>query len=249
MKQYQHRTVVFEGWCSHVEGSCQVCQHYQSFQQRGRPKKVKRTAGRPPSISPRYCVDHIHAVAPPPLAPPTEVINVCTHHQHVALPELTCPICCDVLRCPVELVSCGSIVCAECLCGWIQNSNELACPCCYNHHLKKYSTGIRSASTLTLRLLGDLCVVCGRCQGHVQLESYNDHTRNNCTSHTRQISSATSVVDVHSQPLTSPLTPVEQKLQTSLARRSLSGSPDEVLQLKTGGRVRYRSIILVYTYI
>ena len=36
VKQYQHRTVVFEGWCSHVESSCGVCHHYQSFQQGGR---------------------------------------------------------------------------------------------------------------------------------------------------------------------------------------------------------------------
>ena len=239
-KLYQHRTTVFEGWCKHVDGSCTVCQHYQSFQQRGRPKKVKHTAGRPPIISPRYCIDHVHAVAPPPLAPLTEVINVCVQHPHVALPELTCLICCEVLRCPVELVTCRSVVCAKCLCSWLQHSDKLACPCCYNHHLNEYSTGIRSASSLTLHLLGELCVICERCQGHVQLESYNDHVRSNCTTHSRQVSSATSVVDVLRQPLTSPLTPVEQKLQTSLARRSLSDSPDEVLQMKTGGRVRHK---------
>ena len=39
VKQYQHRTVVFEGWCNHVEGSCRVCEHYCSFQQRGDQKR------------------------------------------------------------------------------------------------------------------------------------------------------------------------------------------------------------------
>ena len=82
VKQYQHRTVVFEGWCNHVEGSCRVCNHYCSFQQRGRPKKVKHT-GRPPALSPRYCVDHIRDVAPPPLAPFTHV-DMWRHHNQVA---------------------------------------------------------------------------------------------------------------------------------------------------------------------
>ena len=236
VKQYQHMTVVFEGWCTHVEDSCQVCEHYHSLQRRGRPKKVKRTAGRPPTTSPRYCVDHIREIAPPPLAPLAEV-DVCTHHNQGALTELTCLICCGVLTSPVEIVSCQSVVCAECLCSWIQHSSDLACPCCYDHHLRDYSTGIRSASTLILHLLGSLCVICGRCQSHVQLDAHTDHAKGGCTTHTRRVSSYSSVDDVLRRPLTSPLTPVEQKLQTSLARRSMSGSPEDVLQMKTGGRV------------
>ena len=77
---------------------------------------------------------------------------------------------------------------------------------------------------------------------------YNDHARSNCTTHSHQVSSSTSVVDVLSQPLTSPLTAVEQKLQTSLARRSLSNSPDEVLQMKTGGRVSKTYTLRTHTY-
>ena len=146
------------------------------FSKEGDKKKVKHTAGRPPTVCTRYCIDHIHDVAPPPMAPLTEVINVCVHHSNVALPYLTCLICCEVLRSPVELVTCGSVVCAECLCSWLQHSDELSCPFCYNHPLKEYSR-IRSASSLILRLLGDLCVICERFKGHVQLEVYNDHSR------------------------------------------------------------------------
>ena len=105
VKQYQHRTVVFEGWCNHVESSCRVCEHYCSFQQKGRPKKVKRTAGRPPAISPRYCVEHVRDVAPPLLAPLTNV-DICQHHNQVAPTELTCVICCGILSRPVEIVLC-----------------------------------------------------------------------------------------------------------------------------------------------
>ena len=57
-----------------------------------------------------------------------------------------------------------------------------------------------------------------------------------CTTHTR-VTSDSSVEDVLRRPLTLPLTPVEQKLQTSLARRSMSGSPEDILRIKTGGRV------------
>ena len=134
-------------------------------------------------------------------------------------------------------MSCQSVVCAECLCSWIQHSSDLACPCCYDHHLREYSTGIRSASTLILHLLGSLCVICGRYQSHVQLDAHTDHAKGGCTTHTHRVSSDSSVEDVLRRPLTSPLTPVEQKLQTSLARRSMSGSPEDVLQMKTGGRV------------
>jgi hypothetical protein len=203
VKQYQHMTAVFEGWCNHAEDSCRVCEHYHSLQRRGRPKKVKRTAGRPPTISPRHCVDHVREIAPPPLAPLAEV-DVCTHHNQVTLTELTC----------------------------------------YDHHLREYSTGISSASTLVLHLLGSLCVICGRCQSHVQLDAHSEHAKSGCTTHTHHVSSDSSVDDVLRKPLTSPLTPVEQKLQTSLARRSMSGSPEEVLQMKTGGRVCTYSCIM-----
>ena len=241
-KSYQHRTIVFGEWCSHNEGSCSVCQHYQMLQQGGRPKKVKRMPGRPPSISPRYCIDHIRDVAPPPLVPLTEAITVCEHHQHLSLPELMCPICSDILRCPVELVTCGSVVCAECICSWLHHKGELECPCCYNDHLREY-TAIRQATALLLRLLGSLCVICSRCQSHVHLDVYNDHISSNCTTHYNQVSPETIVEDVINQPLTAPLTPIEQKLQTSLARRSISGSPEEsILQIKTGGRVRHNSL-------
>ena len=150
---YQHRTAVFKGWCSHTDGSCMVCQHYKSIQVGGRSKKVKHTAGRPPSVSPRYCINHVHDVAPP-----TETINIRKQHQRPLFSELTCPICNEILRCPIELVTCNSVVCAECMCGWLQHQQKLVCPCCYSDHLREYefTTGIREA-TLFQRLLGSLC--------------------------------------------------------------------------------------------
>lgn len=239
LKPYQHRTVVFEGWCNHTEASCTVCDYYLTIQQGGRPKKSKRhSPGRPPSISPRYCIDHILKVAPLSFAPSFEGNAFCEHHQPLTLSEVICPGCCEILQRPVELVTCGSYVCAECLCLWLQHKGELECPCCCGDHLREYNTIVTPAA-LVLRLLGSLCVICSKCQRQVKLDQFKDHTESSCTTYCHLVSPDTSIDDVLKQPLTSPLTAVEQKLQTSLARRTLSGSPEEnVLHLKTGGRVR-----------
>lgn len=122
------------------------------------------------------------------------------------------------------------IVCAECLCGWLQCQDSLACPCCYSDHLRDYST-IKAA---VISSIGSLCVICHKCNQHVQLNLYSDHS---CKPLGMQVSPQTSVDYVLQQPTTAPLTAIEVKLQTSLARRSLGSSTENVLQLKTGGKV------------
>lgn len=231
-KMYQHRTVIFEGWCGHEEDSCTVCEHYNKIQRGGRPRKVTSTLGRPADISPRYCVDHIHNISPPALIPANETVTACTRHC-TSVANFKCPICCETLRQPIELVTCGYIVCAECLCGWLQCQDSLACPCCYSDHLRDYST-IKAAPSLVISSIGSLCVICHKCNQHVQLNLYSDHS---CKPLGMQVSPQTSVDDVLQQPTTAPLTAIEVKLQTSLARRSLGSSTENVLQLKTGGKV------------
>ncbi len=236
---YQHRTAVFEDWCSHLDDSCAVCQHFNLILRGGRPKKAKRTPGRPPTISTRYCIERIREVAPPPLIPPHQPISVCEVHVHLPLSELNCPICCDLLNQPVELVTCRSTVCAECLCTWVQY-NQFVCPCCYDNHLKDFST-IKQAAPLVVTSTGSLCVVCGKCKNHMQLSTYKDH---HCRPLTPVVSPNTSVEDILHQPLSAPLTPIEQKLQTRLARRSLT--EESVLQLKTGGKVKHNAAHLKF---
>lgn len=153
-----------------MEGSCTVCQHYAVIQRGGRPAKTNRT-GRPPNICPRYCADHIRAVAPPALTPPDAEITVCEAHL---LSEFSCPICCDILRRPIELVTCGNVVCAECLCRWLQHQKCFACPC-YADHLFDFST-IKQAPPLVVSMIGSLCTVCDKCNNHLQLKAYLDHT-------------------------------------------------------------------------
>ena len=221
---YHHRTTVFEGWSTHTDNNCTVCQHYQALQRGGRPKKIKRTPGRP-----RYCLDRVQEIASPPLVSPEQPINVCDVHLHLPISELNCPICCDILRQPKELVTCGSVVCAQCMCRWLKERDSLECPCCYSDHLKDFTT-IRQAPSLVENVLRSLCVVCEKCSNHILLGTYQVHHHK-----PQAVSPNTSIEDVLEQPLSAPLTPIKQKLQTSLARRSMSG--DKVLQLKTGGKV------------
>lgn len=226
---YRHNTTVFEGWGTHTEGNCAVCLHYQALQRGGRPKKAKRP-GRPPTASPRYCIDRVHDIAPPPLILPDQPIKICDVHLHLPLSELNCPLCNDILNQPIQLVSCGSVVCAQCMCRSLEHQQaNVVCPCCNTDHIKHF-TSIREAPSLVVSSLKSLCVVCERCSSHTPLGTYKEH---HCTP--QAVSPNTSIEDVLDQPLSTPLTSIEQKLQTSLARRSMTG--EKVLKLKTGGKV------------
>ena len=86
--------------------------------------------------------------------------------------------------------------------------------------------------------MGNVCVICERCQSHEVT------MRRGCTTHSRQISSDTSVDDVLHKPLTSQLTPVEQKLQTSLARPVASSNEN-----RREGKTTHISILYTYIYI
>ena len=225
---YTHKTVVFEGWCAHGD-SCTVCQHYTTLQRGGRPPKTKKQ-GRPPAISSRYCIQHIRQVAPPPFTSPDLKVRVCEQHLGVSnASEFNCPICLEVLRSPIQLVTCGSVVCAECLCSKVQDT--LVCPCCSLDHLQDF-TSIKTAPPLVVNVIGGLCIVCEKCHNHIKLKNYNSHL---CTTSPQQVLPHTSIDEILNQPLTAPLSALEQKLQTNLARRS---SDEGILQLKTGGKVQ-----------
>lgn len=242
---HQHQTILYNGWCIHVDGSCGVCDHHTAIQRGGRPKKIP-TPGRPSYASPRYCIDHVQEIAPPPHTHHEEVMKVCNaHNQSVPLSDLQCSICCDILQSPVELVTCGKVVCADCLCSHLRCQNNSVCPCCHEEHLNNFTT-IRKAPPLVLRLLENLCIVCAKCNSHMQLKVTQEHTEINCKPQDLQVASHSSVDDLLQQPLTAPLTAIEQKLQTRLARRSLSTCKENIIQLKTGGKVN-REHPLIWT--
>ena len=83
--------------------------------------------GRPCGLSPAAAVEYFKSLAPP------------SHHSpEVCLAEDSsageCVLCRSFLREPVEL-ACGVMVCCNCCCRWVEVSNALACPCCYDHSL------------------------------------------------------------------------------------------------------------------
>lgn len=234
---YKHQTTPFQDWCEHDSESCSVCTHFATIQKGGRPKRVKRTPGRPQSTSPRYCIEHIRAIAPSPSISVGDFKpQICHDHITVDLQQLLCPICCDILQRPIELVECRSLVCMECCCEWLRQTNDTNCPCCHNTHLKNFST-IRPASALILTILRGLCVICEQCKGHVKLDEYDNHVRT-CCGCPIPSSSPSSIEDILSHPLSTPLSPVEHMLQSKLAKRSMAVSPEEnILKIKTGGQV------------
>lgn len=77
-------------------------------------------------------------------------------------------------------------------------------------------------------------------------DTYSAHIDSSCQScsSSSQDSPDTSIDEIMSRPLSTPLTAVEQKLQSRLAKRSLAASPEEnVLKIKTGGQVSLSSTI------
>lgn len=235
-RDYNHQTVPFNRWCSHVEGSCCVCEHYSRLHKAGRPKKLQRT-GRPPAVSVKYCIQRVIDVAPKSQVQPG--ITTCSFQDHQILDpsQLQCRICSDILNSPIELVTCGSVVCAECFIERLQHSKQLTCPCCSTSHIEDFTT-IRPASQLTQSMLSRLCVVCEKCQSHLRLDKLKEHVSNSCSTHSEEVPPSVSVEHILNRPSTAPLTPVEQKLQTSLVKRSLSTSPEErILRVKTRGQV------------
>jgi hypothetical protein len=155
----------------------------------------------------------------------------------VDLGELECPICRDTLQRPVELVDCCTMVCVDGT--WLEHSTNTNCPCCHSDHLRNFSS-IRQASPLILSVLASLCVVCSKCGDHMRQDTYSEHVDSSCRScsSSSQDSPDTSIDEIMSRPLSTPLTAVEQKLQVKLAKRSLAASPEKnILEIKTGGQV------------
>lgn len=102
---------------------------------------------------------------------------------------------------------------------------------------------VTSAPPLVVSVLQNLCILCGKCNAHIILKDYHSHS---CADSPAAVMPGTSLEELLKQPSSAPLTPLEQKLQTNLARRSLvtSSSEEGVLQLKTGGKVGYQCLWL-----
>ena len=226
-------------WADHTNDNCDVCRYITQLKRGGRPKKPKKT-GRPPRVSTMSVQEHIRSIAP------TSVIkNSVTYTQTSKYTSVvTCPVCCDVLDLPIELSTCGTTICAECCCSWVRISQSLKCPCCYSTHLGDFHT-IPPASSLVRMVLEDLDIECEKCGQTLQAKTYDQHITNGCVG-----KSTTMIQGILQMPTDTPLTPLEQRLQCTLVKRSLNTSDQSVLRVKTGGQVNaYKHINRLYYFL
>ena len=92
---------------------------------------------------------------------------------------------------------------------------------------------LRPASNLIQKILRGLLVKCTECGQKVVL---NKHTESECIDGQHQISTLQDILEC---PVDAPLTNIEQKVQSHLIKRSLTGSTqDNLVRVKTGGQVR-----------
>ena len=103
----------------------------QSIQEVGLRNQVKGQAKRPPTFSPLSAINHVKSIAPPPLTTRKSVLIIETEFTK----ELCCPLCLERVQSPIELSTCSTIVCSDCLCEWLRVSESLSCACCYSEHL------------------------------------------------------------------------------------------------------------------
>ena len=117
-QSYKHHISVYSGWAEHSGVSCDVCIHASTTQKGGRPRKVK--IGRPALVSPRTAIRYIQNSAPASFFPSPTTHTYDASSTPVKLADLTCPICTEVLDRPIEMTTCGAMVCAGCCCRWLE---------------------------------------------------------------------------------------------------------------------------------
>ena len=167
---YRHHTEVFQ-WSAHTEESCRICTHITTLTKGGRKKQQSKKIGRPhlEGSAMRALFIHAQKIAPPQLCPPPVEY---AEEQSLPTEELTCPICVNIVERPIQLTSCSSIVCCQCLSQWLNITDDIKCPCCYGDHLKDFDT-VKQPSQLFLAILGQLVVICKVRQKKVKLESHS----------------------------------------------------------------------------
>ena len=74
-------------------------------------------------------------------------------------------------------------------------------------------------------MLASVCVVCTECGAHVRRDAYSEHVESACqiqSTVSSQDSPDTSIGEILGRATSTPLTPVEVRLQSRLVKRSLA---------------------------
>ena len=113
-KVYMHSVKPFE-WHSHDPSGCSIC----ALPVGGRPKKLPKNRGCPTANSAHTLITHIKQCSLPSLLP----VSMRSSRPPFVQPSslglraeyVECSVCSLLLNQPVQL-SCGSVVCMECIC-------------------------------------------------------------------------------------------------------------------------------------
>ena len=194
----------------------QVCQHFTSLRVGGASSKGGRPkGGRPKVNTPAEMVSRMASIAPELFFPGLGNLPIPTTN------DILCPICCNILERPIEL-ECGSAICLLCCTNWIQMSDSIQCPCCYNsleHHAKP-------PSRLTLGVIGQQLVECsGGCNRTIKVELYHKHLQSQCQAHYEHSTyspSRTTVQKFLDKQVDAPTTSVEWKVAQNLFKRMMA---------------------------
>ena len=201
---------------------------------------MKTNRGRPKESATTKVIRRIKSAAPVSLFDSVECAN---YHPPDSSPptHLLCPVCTEVYDSPIEL-PCEQLICASCLCTWVQHAETLACPCCYNeHHPLLDEVEFRPPNSVLLDVLGSLLVACNKgCQTLVKAKDISIHISSGCKGYiemTQSSPSRTTIRDVLSRPADTPTTPIEKRAAEHLIRRLQAESDECVVRIPTRGQV------------
>ena len=178
----------------------------------GKSQQKSKNPGRPKGAGPTVIIDHIRSIAPP--------LSVSSLHVHKtqtvsAIEHLKCPVCLEILSQPVEM-PCRALVCASCVISWLITSACSKCPCCFSD-TPLDPASINPAPSLILKLLGEVLVCCPVCNTSVNVGVLDMHQ---CTPQVQSVSK-------------------DLQVTSTVIQELLSKSPDNVLEIPTGGTVSH----------
>lgn len=178
-------------WLEHGN-LCETCERYEQVMKGGRPKKKR---GFPTTTSCHSLIEHTKVIAPPSLYDSQSTLTI-KQQQLIDLSEAeyTCKICHNLLNSPVEISTCSTLVCAQCLIQWFENSQTNQCPSCStaNHQLE--CSEISPLNDLHLRVLEGILITCAICKADVRLVELKHHLKSRCKSSTSATRSACDLV-------------------------------------------------------
>ena len=238
---YKHRRQVSQ-WTPHTDNVCELCSHIRiQLNPKGGRKKKKKIAGRPKRDSNRALMTHVMRTAPAAWCPEGTSF---AQSEELPLLNLKCAVCKDILLRPLEIATCSSLVCCQCLIKHLETAEDLQCPCCSRHDLKDFST-VRAPTPYFLKILSAVKVVCNKCGTDVSQREYHSHS---CSSHTCQASPELTVDEILQKSPDAPLTAVEEELQCHLVKRALTQTTRSSIKIKTGGQVKQKYTNITYVY-